>query len=125
VWSTTMKPGRDFCQPMAWWQAFTSKPSGAAKRLPISTTGFATHGSFDYMSFAWSLFHTAAISLHNNLAVRLFLVRAQAPGTPRCWGPCRLGFRRTFYWDGEVYEMRLPTTRFLTTNLTRPCRSRP
>jgi hypothetical protein len=23
-----------------------------------------------------------------------------------------LGFRRTFYWDGEVFEMRLPTRGF-------------
>jgi hypothetical protein len=27
-------------------------------------------------------------------------------------GSMALGFRRTFYWDGEVYEMRLPTRGF-------------
>ena len=27
-------------------------------------------------------------------------------------GLMALGFRRTFYWDGEVFEMRLPTRGF-------------
>jgi len=72
--------------------------------------GIRTHGSFDYLSLRGRFSH-GCHRLYNNLAVRLFsfvLKHRRA----RVLGPMALGFRRTFYWDGEVFEMRLPTRGF-------------
>jgi len=72
--------------------------------------GIRTHGSFDYMSLRGRFSH-GCHRLYNNLAVRLFsfvLKHRRA----KVLGPMALNFRRVFYWDGEVYEMRLPTRGF-------------
>ncbi|MGC9983938.1 MAG: L,D-transpeptidase [Polyangia bacterium] len=72
--------------------------------------GIRTHGSSDYLSLRGRFSH-GCHRLYNNLAVRLFsfvLKHRRA----KVLGPMALGFRRTFYWDGEVFEMRLPTRGF-------------
>ncbi len=72
--------------------------------------GIRTHGSFDYMSLRGRFSH-GCHRLYNNLAVRLFsfvLKHRRA----KVLGPMALNFRRVFYWDGEVFEMRLPTRGF-------------
>jgi hypothetical protein len=45
------------------------------------------------------------------LAVRLFSF-VLGHRRAKVLGPMALGFRRTFYLDGEVYDMRLPTRGF-------------
>jgi hypothetical protein len=72
--------------------------------------GIRTHGSFDYMSLRGRFSH-GCHRLSNNLAVRVFsfILRHHRAST---LGPMDLGFRRTFYQDGEVFEMRLPTRGF-------------
>jgi hypothetical protein len=72
--------------------------------------GIRTHGSFDYMSLRGRFSH-GCHRLANNVAVRLFsfVLRHRRA---RTLGPMDLGFRRTFYQDGEVFEMRLPTRGF-------------
>ena len=82
------------------------RPEGVA----FFDNGIRTHGSFDYMSLRGRFSH-GCHRLYNNLAVRVFsfvLKHRRA----KVLGPMALGFRRTFYWDGEVYEMRLPTRGF-------------
>ena len=72
--------------------------------------GIRTHGSFDYLSLRGRFSHGCP-RLYNNLAVRLFsfvLIHRHA----KVLGPVALNFRRIFYWDGEVFEMRLPTRGF-------------
>ncbi|MBN2574088.1 MAG: L,D-transpeptidase [Deltaproteobacteria bacterium] len=72
--------------------------------------GIRTHGSFDYLSIR-NRFSHGCHRLYNNLAVRLFsfvLTHRKA----KALGQIALGFRRTFYWEGEVYDMRLPTRGF-------------
>jgi hypothetical protein len=72
--------------------------------------GIRTHGSFDYMSLRGRFSH-GCHRLYNNLAVRLFSF-VLGHRHAKVLGPMALGFRRVFYWDGEVYEMRLPTRGF-------------
>jgi hypothetical protein len=72
--------------------------------------GIRTHGSFDYLSLRGRFSH-GCHRLYNNLAVRLFSFVLQHRKS-KALGPMALGFRRTFYWDGEVYDMRLPTRGF-------------
>jgi hypothetical protein len=72
--------------------------------------GIRTHGSFDYMSLRGRFSH-GCHRLYNNLAVRLFSFVLKHRHA-KVLGPMALGLRRTFYWDGEVYEMRLPTRGF-------------
>jgi hypothetical protein len=72
--------------------------------------GIRTHGTFDYMSLRGRFSH-GCHRLYNNLAVRMFsfvLKHRRA----RTLGPMALNFRRTFYADGEVFDMRLPTRGF-------------
>jgi hypothetical protein len=72
--------------------------------------GIRTHGSFDYMSLRGRFSH-GCHRLYNNLAVRLFTFVLQHHKA-RTLGSISLGFRRTFWWKGEVYEMRLPSKGF-------------
>lgn len=72
--------------------------------------GIRTHGSFDYLSLRGRFSH-GCHRLYNNLAVRLFsfvLKHRKA----KVLGSMALDFRRVFYWDGEIFEMRLPTRGF-------------
>jgi hypothetical protein len=81
-----------------------------AEGVAYFDNGIRTHGSSDYLSLRGRFSH-GCHRLHNNLAVRLFsfvLKHRRA----KVLGPMALGFRRTFYWDGEVFEMRLPTRGF-------------
>ena len=80
------------------------------EELAYFDNGIRTHGSFDYMSLRGRFSH-GCHRLHNNLAVRLFSFVLKHRHA-KVLGPMALGFRRTFYWDGEVYEMRLPTRGF-------------
>ena len=83
------------------------RPSG---EMAYFDNGIRTHGSFDYLSLRGRFSH-GCHRLYNNLAVRLFsflLCHRHA----KVLGPMALGFRRVFYWDNEVYEMRLPTRGF-------------
>jgi hypothetical protein len=72
--------------------------------------GIRTHGSFDYMSLRGRFSH-GCHRLYNNLAVRLFSF-VLAHRHARTLGPMALDFRRTFFQDGEVFEMRLPNRGF-------------
>ena len=72
--------------------------------------GIRTHGSFDYMSLRGRFSH-GCHRLYNNLAVRLFTFAIQHRRV-KTLGSIALGFRRTFWWKGEVFEMRLPSRGF-------------
>jgi hypothetical protein len=72
--------------------------------------GIRTHGSFDYLSLRGRFSH-GCHRLYNNLAVRLFSF-VLGHRRAKVLGPMALGFRRVFYWEGEVYDMRLPTRGF-------------
>jgi hypothetical protein len=72
--------------------------------------GIRTHGSFDYMSLRGRFSH-GCHRLYNNLAVRLFTFVLQHHRS-RTLGSISLGFRRTFWSKGEVFEMRLPSKGF-------------
>jgi hypothetical protein len=72
--------------------------------------GIRTHGSFDYLSLRGRFSH-GCHRLYNNLAVRMFSF-VLGHRRVKVLGPMALGFRRTFYYDGEVYDMRLPTRGF-------------
>lgn len=72
--------------------------------------GIRTHGSFDYMSLRGRFSH-GCHRLYNNLAVRLFSF-VLGHRRHRTQGSVVLDFRRTFWSDGEVFEMRLPTRGF-------------
>jgi hypothetical protein len=83
------------------------RPSG---ELAYFDNGIRTHGSFDYLSLRGRFSH-GCHRLYNNLAVRLFSF-VLGHRKAKVLGSMALGFRRIFYWDGEVYEMRLPTRGF-------------
>jgi hypothetical protein len=72
--------------------------------------GIRTHGTFDYLSLRGRFSH-GCHRLQNNLAVRLysFVIERRAH---RVLGQMALNSRRTFYQDGEVFDMRLPTRGF-------------
>ena len=72
--------------------------------------GIRTHGSFDYLSLRGRFSH-GCHRLYNNLAVRLFSFVLQHRKA-KALGPMTLGVRRTFYWEGEVYDLRMPTRGF-------------
>ena len=72
--------------------------------------GIRTHGSFDYMSLRGRFSH-GCHRLYNNLALRLFSFVLQHRAS-HTLGSVALGFRRTFWWKGDVYEMRLPSRGF-------------
>ena len=83
------------------------RPDG---ELAIFDNGIRTHGSFDYLSLRGRFSH-GCHRLYNNLAVRVFSF-VLGHRRAKVLGPMALGFRRVFYWDNEVYEMRLPTRGF-------------
>jgi hypothetical protein len=72
--------------------------------------GIRTHGSFDYMSLRGRFSH-GCHRLYNNLAVRMFTF-VLGHHRVKTLGPIALGFRRTFWSKGEVFEMRLPSRGF-------------
>jgi len=77
------------------------------ENLAYYDNGIRTHGSFDYLSVRGRFSH-GCHRLYNNLAVRMFsfVLRHRKA---KALGSVALGFRRTFYFEGEVYDMRLPT----------------
>ncbi|HEX2658040.1 MAG TPA: murein L,D-transpeptidase [Polyangia bacterium] len=81
-------------------------PNGAT----YSDNGIRTHGSFDYLSLRGRFSH-GCHRLYNNQAVRLFSF-VLAHHRARTVGALPLGFRRTFWWKGELYDLRLPTRGF-------------
>ena len=72
--------------------------------------GIRTHGSFDYMSLRGRFSH-GCHRLDNQLAMRLFSF-VLGHRKMRVVGTIPLGFRRTFFSQGEVFEMRLPNRGF-------------
>jgi hypothetical protein len=72
--------------------------------------GIRTHGSFDYMSLRGRFSH-GCHRLYNNLALRLFSFVLEHRRA-RTLGSIALGFKRDFWWKGDVYEMRLPSRGF-------------
>ncbi|HEY5091513.1 MAG TPA: L,D-transpeptidase, partial [Polyangia bacterium] len=72
--------------------------------------GIRTHGSFDYMSLRGRFSH-GCHRLYNQLAMRLFSF-VLGHRRVRAIGSIPLGFRRVFYSQGEVFEMRLPSRGF-------------
>jgi hypothetical protein len=72
--------------------------------------GIRTHGSFDYMSLRGRFSH-GCHRLYNNLALRLFTFVLQHRRA-RTLGSIALGFKRDFWWKGDVFEMRLPSRGF-------------
>lgn len=83
------------------------RPSG---ELAYFDNGIRTHGSSDYLSLRGRFSH-GCHRLYNNLAVRMFSF-VLGHRKAKALGSMALGFRRVFYSDGEVYEMRLPTRGF-------------
>ena len=81
-------------------------PNGAT----YADNGIRTHGSFDYLSLRGRFSH-GCHRLYNNQAVRLFSF-VLAHHRARTVGAMPLGFRRTFWWKGELYDLRLPTRGF-------------
>lgn len=79
-------------------------------QLAYFDNGIRTHGSFDYLSLRGRFSH-GCHRLYNNLAVRLFSFVLTHRRT-KVLGPMALGFKRTFYFEGEVFDMRLPTRGF-------------
>ncbi len=72
--------------------------------------GIRTHGSFDYTSLRGRFSH-GCHRLDNQLAVRLFSF-VLGHRKMRVVGIIPLGSRRTFFAQGEVFEMRLPNRGF-------------
>ncbi|MFL5303857.1 MAG: hypothetical protein ACJ8F1_01535 [Polyangia bacterium] len=72
--------------------------------------GIRTHGSFDYTSLRGRFSH-GCHRLDNQLAVRLFSF-VLGHRRMRVIGTIPLGSRRTFFAQGEVFEMRLPNRGF-------------
>lgn len=72
--------------------------------------GIRTHGTFDYLSLRGRFSH-GCHRLQNNLAVRLYSF-VLARRSHRVLGQMALNARRTFYQDGEIFDMRLPTRGF-------------
>ncbi len=72
--------------------------------------GIRTHGSFDYTSLRGRFSH-GCHRLENRLAMRLFSF-VLAHRRMRAIGSVPLGFRRAFYSQGDVFEMRLPSRGF-------------
>ena len=72
--------------------------------------GIRTHGSFDYTSLRGRFSH-GCHRLDNQLAVRLFSF-VLGHRKMRVIGTIPLGSRRTFFAQGEVFEMRLPNRGF-------------
>jgi hypothetical protein len=72
--------------------------------------GIRTHGSFDYLSLRGRFSH-GCHRLYNQQAMRLFSF-VLGHRKMRVVGAIPLGFRRTFYSQGEVFEMRLPSRGF-------------
>ena len=72
--------------------------------------GIRTHGSFDYLSLRGRFSH-GCHRLYNQQAMRLFSF-VLGHRKMRVVGSVPLGFRRTFYSQGEVFEMRLPSRGF-------------
>jgi hypothetical protein len=72
--------------------------------------GIRTHGSFDYTSLRGRFSH-GCHRLYNQLAMRLFSF-VLGHRRVHAIGSIPLGFRRVFYSQGEVFEMRLPSRGF-------------
>jgi hypothetical protein len=72
--------------------------------------GIRTHGSFDYLSLRGRFSH-GCHRLYNVQAMRLFSF-VLAHRRMRVVGSIPLGFRRVFYSQGDVFEMRLPSRGF-------------
>jgi hypothetical protein len=72
--------------------------------------GIRTHGSFDYLSLRGRFSH-GCHRLYNVQAMRLFSF-VLAHRRMRVTGSVPLGFRRVFYSQGDVFEMRLPSRGF-------------
>jgi hypothetical protein len=72
--------------------------------------GIRTHGSFDYLSLRGRFSH-GCHRLYNQQAMRLFSF-VLGHRKMRVVGSIPLGLRRTFYSQGEVFEMRLPSRGF-------------
>jgi hypothetical protein len=72
--------------------------------------GIRTHGSFDYMSLRGRFSH-GCHRLYNNLALRLFSFVLQHRHA-HTLGSVALGFKRDFWWKGDVFQMRLPSRGF-------------
>lgn len=78
--------------------------------MMYSDNGIRTHGSFDYLSLRGRFSH-GCHRLHNHLAVRLFSF-VLAHRKVKVLGDIASGYRRIFYSDGEVFDLRLPSRGF-------------
>jgi len=76
----------------------------------FSDNGIRTHGSGDYLSLRGRFSH-GCHRLYNNLAVRVFSF-VLAHHRYRAAGPMALDYRRTFWWKGDLFDMRLPNRGF-------------
>jgi hypothetical protein len=85
-----------------------ARKSGQGMRY--SDNGIRTHGSFDYLSLRGRFSH-GCHRLHNHLAVRIFSF-VLAHRKAKVLGPMASGFRRIFYSNGEVFDLRLPSRGF-------------
>jgi hypothetical protein len=81
-----------------------------ASGMTYFDNGIRTHGSFDYTSLRGRFSH-GCHRLYNNQAVRMFSF-VLGHRRVKTLGSIALGFRRNFWWKGEVFEMRLPSRGF-------------
>jgi hypothetical protein len=86
----------------------TARKSGQG--MTFFDNGIRTHGSFDYLSLRGRFSH-GCHRLHNHLAVRLFSF-VLAHRKAKVLGPMASGFRRIFYSNGDVFDLRLPSRGF-------------
>jgi len=87
-------------------ESMRSGPDG----VTYGDNGIRTHGSFDYLSLRGRFSH-GCHRLYNNLAVRLFSF-VLSHRVVRTVGPVALNFRRTFWAQGDMYDLRLPSRGF-------------
>jgi hypothetical protein len=79
-------------------------------RVTFFDNGIRVHGSVDYQSLLGKYSH-GCHRLYNNLALRMFsfvLKHRQH----KVMGPAVINFRRTFYRDEKVFDLRLPVRGF-------------
>ena len=104
------RSGRATCRRTGWRRRSTSRCTRERRGYTYFDNGIRTHGSFDYTSLRGRFSH-GCHRLYNNQAVRMFSF-VLAHRRVKTLGSIALGFRRTFWSKGEVYEMRLPSRGF-------------
>ena len=107
---TTTRRGPGICRPMAWPPPFTRRCGAVPTGRPSSTTASARTDR----SITCRCAGASRTAVTASTTSRRCACSASCSGTGRCAsvGAIPLGFRRAFYSQGEVFEMRLPSRGF-------------